>query len=59
MRPHVMTILTQMRSDADTRHSLFLSTPTMPLPAVQAAKWPEPCGLTPAEIRQIVLDVLG
>lgn len=54
-----MTTLTQMRSDAATRHPPFLTTPTTTPPPAPVAKGPEPCGLTPAEIRQIILEVLG
>ena len=54
-----MTIPTQTRLDADMRHLPFHNTPITTSPAAQAARWPEPCGLTPDEIRQIILEVLG
>ncbi|HEY4249779.1 MAG TPA: hypothetical protein VGM87_01185 [Roseomonas sp.] len=50
-----MNILIETRPDADL-HPHLLTTLIAPLPA---DKGPEPCGLTPDEIRQIILDLLG
>lgn len=50
-----MTTRTQTRPDADMRHPILLAT----TPPSAPPKGPEPCGLTPAEIRQIILEVLG
>jgi hypothetical protein len=50
-----MITRTQTRPDADMRHPILLATTSPSTPP----KGPEPCGLTPAEIRQIILEVLG